>query len=202
MRDNFDEFIDDIKKFFKIDSDIFDIDFLFLPKSEIYKGSVLTNKKIKGFKISLHHETGMDKPEIKVEGKIDDKNLKDYLKNIDISKYPEFKDFLDVSPKKEIDAGELSLDFYEQNKNNDFLKPYTEIIDCNDSFEILFEIPGMDKENVSISFNDEKNELIFNAENENRKYMKNITLPFKYLKKDIQIEVNNGIANIKLNKHI
>ncbi len=202
MRDDFDEFIDDIKKFFKIDSDIFDVDFLFLPESEMYKGKIFNDKKVKGFKISFHYETGMDKPEIKIEGNIDDKKLQDYLKNIDISKYPKLKDLLDISHKKEIDAGELSLEFHEQNKDIDFLEPYTEIIDSNDSLEIVFEIPGMDKDNVNISFNNEKNELIFNAENKNRKYMKNIPLPFKSSKKDVQIEVNNGIANIKLSKHI
>jgi len=202
MRDDFDDFIDDIKKYFKIDSDIFDVDFLFLPESEMYKERIFNDKKVKGFKISFHYETGMDKPEIKVEGNIDDNKLQDYLKNIDINKYPKLKDLLDISHKKEIDAGELSLEFHEQIKDIDFLEPDTEIIDSIDCLEIVFEIPGMDKDNVNISFNDQRNELIFNAENKNRKYMKTIPLPFKSSKKDVQIEVNNGIANIKLSKHI
>jgi len=202
MRDDFDDFIDDIKKYFKIDSDIFDVDFLFLPESEMYKERIFNDKKVKGFKISFHYETGMDKPEIKIEGNIDDNKLQDYFKNIDISKYPKLKDLLDISYKKEIDAGELSLEFHEQIKDIDFLEPDTEIIDSIDCLEIVFEIPGMDKDDVNISFNDQRNELIFNAENKNRKYMKNIPLPFKSSKKDVQIEVNNGIANIKLTKHI
>ena len=200
--DDFDDFIDNIKKYFKIDSDIFDVDFLFLPESEMYKERIFNDKKVKGFKISFHYETGMDKPEIKVEGNIDDNKLQDYLKNIDINKYPKLKDLLDISHKKEIDAGELSLEFHEQIKDIDFLEPDTEIIDSHDYLEIIFEIPGMDKDNVNISFNDQRNELIFNAENKNRKYMKTIPLPFKSSKKDVQIEVNNGIANIKLSKHI
>ena len=200
--DDFDDFIDNIKKYFKIDSDIFDVDFLFLPESEMYKERIFNDKKVKGFKISFHYETGMDKPEIKIEGNIDDNKLQDYFKNIDISKYPKLKDLLDISYKKEIDAGELSLEFHEQIKDIDFLEPDTEIIDSIDCLEIVFEIPGMDKDNVNISFNDQRNELIFNAENKNRKYMKTIPLPFKSSKKDVQIEVNNGIANIKLSKHI
>ena len=200
--DDFDDFIDNIKKYFKIDSDIFDVDFLFLPESEMYKERIFNDKKVKGFKISFHYETGMDKPEIKLEGNIDDNKLQDYLKNIDITKYPKLKDLFDISHKKEIDAGELSLEFHEQIKDIDFLEPDTEIIDSIDCLEIVFEIPGMDKDNVNISFNDQRNELIFNAENKNRKYMKHIPLPFKSSKKDVQIEVNNGIANIKLSKHI
>lgn len=202
MRDDFDDFIDDIKKYFKIESDIFDMDFLFLPESDIYKGKIFDDKKIKGFKISFHYETGMDKPEIKIEGNIDNNKLQDYLKNIDISKYPKLKDLLDIKNKKEIDAGELSLEFHEQHKDIDLLEPDTEIIDSNNSLEIILEIPGMDKDNVNVSFNDKGSELIFNAENRNRKYMKNIPLPFKSSKKDFQLEVNNGIANIKLSKHI
>jgi len=202
MKDDFDEFIDDIKKYFKINSDIFDIDFLFLPESEMYKGKIFNDKNVKGFKISFHYETGMDKPEINIEGNIDDKTLQEYLKNIDISKYPKLKDVLKISNKKEIDASDLSFSYHDHNKDIDFLEPYTEIIDSNDSLEILFEIPGMGKDNVNISFNDEKNELIFNAQNKNRKYLKTIPLPFEFLKKEVQIEINNGIANIKLSKDI
>ncbi|MFX1574934.1 MAG: Hsp20/alpha crystallin family protein [Promethearchaeota archaeon] len=201
MRDDFDDFIDEIKKYFKIDSDIFDVDFLFLPESEIYRDKIFNDKNVKGFKISFHYETGMDKPEIKVEGNLDDKKLHNYLKNIDISKYPKLKELFNLVPKNEIDAGELSLEFNNRNKDIDFLEPYTEIIDTNDTLEIIFEIPGMDKDNVKISFNEEGNELIFNAENETHKYTKNISLSFNSSKKEVKLDVNNGIANIKLNKY-
>ena len=62
MRDDFDEFIERIKRHFKLDSDMFEIDFLFLPESEVKRGRAPNNEKTKGFKISYHFESGMEKP--------------------------------------------------------------------------------------------------------------------------------------------
>lgn len=200
MRDDFDDFIDEIKKKFKIDSDKFDVDFLFLPESDNDPERIFEDKKIKGFKILYHFKTGMDKPEIKVEGNIDNKKLQDYLKNIDLTKYPSLKDLLDIKHKKEIDDGTLSLEFHEQDKDIYFLEPYTEITDYENSSEILLEIPGMDEDNIIISFNNKGNKLIFTAENRNRRYMKNIHLSFISSEKDLELEVNNGIAIIKVSK--
>ncbi|MFX1600126.1 MAG: hypothetical protein ACFFB6_05970, partial [Promethearchaeota archaeon] len=76
MRDEFDDIIDEIKKYFKIDSDKFDVDFLFIPESESNINLKPKNEKIKGFKISYHFETGMEKPEIRIEGNIDDKRIR------------------------------------------------------------------------------------------------------------------------------
>ena len=205
MRDDFDDFIDRIRKYFKLDSDMFDIDFLFVPESDISLRKKPINEKVKGFKISYHYEPGMDKPEIKVEGNVDDKNIREYLKNVDISKIPKLNDLYKSQSTKEIDASTLSLDtslkkIEEDNKN--FIEPYTEICDNEGFSEILIEIPGMDEKDVQIKFVERGKKIIFTAENEKRKYMKTIPLPFKSSEFECEMEVNNGIAMIKISNTI
>ena len=52
----------------------------------------------------------MDKPEINVESNLDNKNIREYLRNIDLSKVPKLKDLYNSPSKKEIDASKLSLE--------------------------------------------------------------------------------------------
>ncbi|MFX1302580.1 MAG: hypothetical protein ACFFBV_07495 [Promethearchaeota archaeon] len=200
MPDDFDDIIDEIKKYFKLDSDIFDVDFLFIPESENSLDLKPKEKNIKGFKISYHFETGMEKPEIKIEGNIDNKKIREYLKDIDLSRYPTLKNLFGTKPIKELDAGKLSLESYAQDQDIYILEPHTEISDYKDYTEIVLEIPGMSKEDVMIDFSEGGSKLVFTAENNNRKYMKNVYLPFKSSAKDFYMEVNNGLAIITIKK--
>jgi len=205
MRDDFDDFIDRIRKYFKLDTDMFDIDFLFVPESDKNLNKVLKDENIKGFKISYHYDSGMDKPEIKVEGNIDEKRIHEYLKNIDISKIPQLNEIYQSQSTQEIDASTLSLDTFLQKDEKDqryLTEPYTEICD-NDGFtEIMIEIPGMGKDNVTIKFEDKGKKMIFTAKNGRRKFMKSIPLLFKSSERECEIEVNNGIAIIKVRKTV
>ncbi|MHA2283283.1 MAG: hypothetical protein ACXAC5_20775 [Promethearchaeota archaeon] len=201
LRDEFDDFIDKIKEHFKLDSDMFEIDFLFLPESEIKKGRTPNNEKIKGFKISYHFESGMEKPEIKIEGNVDSKKVWDYLKNADLSKLPNVKELYESQSKKEIDAETLSLEFHEEVKEDNnllILEPYTEVCNNEGITEILVEIPGIDQEDVEISFRDDGKELIFRAGNKNRKYLTTVALPFHSSVENCKVEVNNGVAIINV----
>ncbi|MFX1522378.1 MAG: Hsp20/alpha crystallin family protein [Promethearchaeota archaeon] len=202
MSDDFDDFIDRIKKYFKLDSNMFDIDFLFLPESEIQKGGTPDNEKLKGFKISYHFESGMDKPEIKIKSNIDRKKLWEYLKDADLSKLPNVKELYRSRSTKEIDADKLSLDFRGEEGHNELvmIEPYTEVCDTEGITEVLIEIPGIDQENVEINFRDKGRKLDFKAFNEKRKYMKTIELPFQASEENCETEVKNGIAILKLNK--
>ena len=196
IRDEFDDIIDKIKKYFKLDSDRFDVDFLFIPESE--KNSYLKpeDKEIKGFKISYHFETGMEKPEIKIEGNIDEKKIQEYLEGIDMSQHPHLKKLLESNNIEELDTSKLSLETIELDDELAIIKPHTEINNAKDYSEIVLEIPGISKEDVIIDFNEVGNELIFNAENETRKYVKNVKLPFVVSTIDYNIEVKNGLAII------
>ncbi len=200
MPDYFDDIIDEIKKYFKLDSDIFDVDFLFIPESESNLWLKPEDKKVKGFKISYHFETGMEKPEIKIEGNIEDKKIREYLKDVDLSRYPTLKNLFETKSMKEIDAGKLSLESHDQDENLYILEPHTEINDYKDYTEIVLEIPGMSKEDVIIDFSEEGNKLIFNAENNNRKYLKKVYLPFTSSTEDFKMEVKNGLAIIIVKK--
>jgi len=199
LRDEFDDFIDKIKKHFKLDSDMFEIDFLFLPESEIKRRRTPDNEKIKGFKISYHFESGMEKPEVKIEGNVDSKKIREYLKDTDLSKLPNVRELYNSKSNKEIDVNSLSLESYEEEKEtNDLLilEPYTEVCNNDGSTEILIEIPGIAKEDVDFRFGDKGRELVFRAENENRKYMTTIHLPFQSSGENCELEVKNGVAII------
>ena len=205
MRDDFEDFIDRIKKHFKLDSDMFDVDFLFVPESEINLRKTPNNEKIKGFKISYHYESGMGKPEIKVEGNLDDKNIHEYLKNIDLSKVPKLKGLHNSPSKNEIDASKLLLETSlkkEAEVGTYALEPYTEICDNEGFSEILIEIPGMGTANINIRFEDKGRKLIFTAQNEKRRFMKSVNLPFRSSETDCETEVNNGIAIIKVSEAV
>lgn len=200
MSDDFDDIIDEIRRYFKLDSDVFDVDFLFIPESESNLGLEPEDKKVKGFKISYHFETGMEKPEIKIEGNIEGKRIREYLKDVDLSRYPTLKNLFESKSIKEIDAGKLSIESHAQEEYLYILEPHTEINDYKDYTEIVLEIPGMSKEDVIIDFSVEGNKLIFNAENNNRKYLKKVYLPFTSSTEDHEMEVKNGLAIIIVKK--
>ena len=200
MSDDFDDIIDEIRRYFKLDSDIFDVDFLFIPESESDSDLKPKDKKIKGFKISYHFETGMEKPEIRIEGNIDDNKIREYLENVNLSKYPTLKKLFETKSIEEIDANKLSLDFSEKDNDLSILEPNTEINDYKDYTEIIFDIPGMREEDVMIDISEGGTKLIFNAENINRKYMKNVYLPFKTSAENYEMEVKNGLAIIIVKK--
>ncbi|MHA2130338.1 MAG: hypothetical protein ACW99L_10230, partial [Promethearchaeota archaeon] len=157
--------------------------------------------KAKGFKISYHFEPGMEKPEIKIEGSFDDKKIREYLKNVDISKFPHLKDIYQSKSQKEIDASELSLDYHDKEREEKKLapvEPYTEITNKGDFTEVLIEIPGVDKGDVSTGFKESGKKLVFTAESKSHRYLKIITLPFNSSKENLEVEVNNGIAVLKV----
>jgi HSP20 family molecular chaperone IbpA len=199
VSDDFDEIIDEFKKIFNVDSDAFEVDFLFIPESGIDLKSYRNEKKVKGFKISYHFETGMEKPEIKIEGIIDERKIREQLKGIDLKKYPNLKNILE-SKVNEIDATTLSLDFPLEKNDSSILEPYTEIIDKKNYSEIILEIPGMEQDDIQLEFNENGNQLKFTVENGERRYSKIIFLPFKSSKVDCELEVNNGIAILKASK--
>ncbi len=200
MPDEFDDIIDAIKKYFKIDSDIFDVDFLFIPESKNNLNLNPQNDKTKGFKISYHFETGMKKPEFKIDGNIDDTRIREFLKNVDLSKYPNLEKRFEYIPTEGIDADQLSLDFMEQEEDLLIIEPLTEINDYKEHSEIIIDIPGIDKEDIKIRIGEKGRKLIFTAESRNRRYEKAISLPFKTSIDNYSIVIKNGLAIINLKK--
>lgn len=200
MSDDIDELIDEFRKYFNLDSNSFEIDFLFIPESKTALNSKHDEKEMKGFKISYHFETGMEKPEIKIEGNIDEKRIREQLKDVDLNKYPNLKKILDSKIIEEIDAGDLSLESPLQEDDYYTIEPYTEIINKENSIEIVFEIPGMEENDVRVDFSEEDSRLLFFAKNKERKYTKIIPIVYKSPNVDYNLEVNNGLAILRVNK--
>ncbi|MHA1670454.1 MAG: hypothetical protein ACTSV5_07720 [Promethearchaeota archaeon] len=205
MNDDYDDFYEDLikkfKKYFKLDPNLSDVDFLFLP--EPINNFDSQNPNIKGFKISYHFESGMDKPEIRIEGDIDKEEMSEYLKGIKMPQNPRFK-FMRKSQnqRKEIDARTLSLEpYYEEEKINS-LEPYSEVHYLDDGVEIILEVPGVEKGHVILSLSNDGRKLKINAKNSIRNFEKEIKLPFKSSLDGHIMNINNGIASIIIKKKI
>jgi len=200
MTDEYDDFIEKIKKMLNIDSNRFDIDLFFMPEKNMKFPFNRDNEKTKGFKISYHFDEGMDKPEIHFEGDIDRKKLNEYLKNIDISQNPYFKNLGKKNQSNVIDAKELCLEPCTDKNKTCVLEPFSEMNVNDDIVEILIEMPGIEKGHILISSVKDGEKVKISAENESRKFFKTFDLPFKVKVGDYIMDVNNGITTIKLKK--
>ena len=200
--DDYDDIFDEFKKYFKFDSSLFNVEFFLFPESGFKKD--LNELDQKGYKISYHFEKGMDKPDIKIEGDIDENKLKEYFKKFNIDEIPHINKIMKSNkPSKRVyDANELSLEPCDRNDPSCVVEPYTEINDFEDSSEIIIEIPGINQEDILVNFHDEGRKLTFSAQNEKRNYVKQIQLPFKSSMDNYSIEVNNGIAVLKVKRLI
>ena len=200
MTDDYDDFIEKIKKMLNINSDRFDIDLFFMPESDMKLPFNQDNENIKGFKVSYHFNEGMDKPEIRFEGNIDRKKLGEYLKNVDFSKHPQFKNLVKKGQSNIIDAKELYLEPCIDKDEECIIEPFSEMNANDDFIEIIIEMPGIEKGHILISSLESGNKVKITAENESRKFSKTFNLPYKVKVGDYSLDVNNGITTIILKK--
>jgi len=205
--DEYKNFIKKFKKYFNFyaDDDIKDIEFYIYPSNNLGNNSK-SNSNNKGIKISYHYEKGMENPDIKIQGDINKSNINDYLKNLDFLKNnTKFKEF--IKPKIEknkskriIDVNELSLKQKFDHKELLTEEPYNEFHESNLFIEFLLEVPGIREKDILITINDEKETLIFSAENKDKRYHKSIQLPYKVYILNETLEINNGIVLFKCKK--
>jgi HSP20 family molecular chaperone IbpA len=203
--DEYDDFFDELRKLIKFDSSLFDVEFFLFPESGFKKDlKDLNDLDQKGYKVSYHFEKGMDKPDIKIEGDIDENKLRDYLKKFNIDELPHMNKIMKSNKTSNMvyDANELSLEPCDRNDPSCVVEPYTEINDFEDSSEIIIEIPGINQDEILVNFHDEGRKLTVSAQNEKRNYVKQIQLPFKSSMDHYTIEVNNGIAILKVKRVI
>ena len=205
MSNDFDDIIDKIKKFFDFKSDIFDVDVLVFPESTEDVNLKFGDESAEGFKVSYHFESGMEKPEIKIEGDFDERKLHEYLKQFNLDQnVPIQGNFAHVQTDV-VDAGMLSIDnihdeeFLLEEEPSHIFEPETEINDFDYFTEIILEVPGIKKEDIFVSFNNDGSRLTVFAQNEKRKYQKDIHLPFKASENNYTLKVNNGLAILKVN---
>ena len=146
----------------------------------------------------------MDKPDIKIEGDIEENKLSEYLKKFNIDEVPHINKIMksNKTSKRVYDANELSLEPCDRNDPSCVVEPYTEINDFGNSTEIILEIPGINQDDILVNFHDEGRKITFSAQNEKRNYVKQIQLAFKSSMDNYSIEVNNGIAVLKVKRLI
>ncbi len=144
----------------------------------------------------------MSQPDIKIEGDVDEKKLQEYLKSYNLDQDPRIRGFMESKgfSKREIDANELTLELCDHNDPSCDREPFTEINDHENFTEIVFDVPGIDKEDIIIEFTEGGKKLTFTAQNENRNYHKHIHLPFNSTINNYTIEVNNGMATIRVKR--
>ena len=198
--DDYYDFLERIKKLLKIDKGAFDVDFLFLPESNFDPNLNLQNKKVEGFKVTYHFESGMEKPEIKIEGDFDEKKLQEYFKKLNLSSFPQFKMLRKSGKKQLLDVGTLSLtpDF----EREDFLEkePYYELNEYENYTEIIIELPGIEKSHIILSLSEDGRKLKILTESNFQNFKKELQLPFESTMKDHVVEINNGIVSIIMRK--
>lgn len=205
LSNDFDDIIDKIKRFFNFKSDIFDVDVLVFPESTEDLNLKFGDEHTEGFKVSYHFETGMEKPEIKVEGDFDERKLHEYLKQFNIDQNVPIQDYFPHVQKDTVDASILSLDNIQDEEflleEDQFIvfEPDTEINDFDYFTEIILEVPGIKEEDIFVNFNEDGSRIMFFAQNENRTYQKDIHLPSKASENNYSLKVNNGLAILKVN---
>ena len=107
--DDYTDFLERIKKYLNLGEGAFDVDFLFLPEPNFDPKTSRNDDKFKGFKVTYHYESGMDKPEIRVEGNFDEKKLQEYFKKFNLTQHPQIKRLNPSRERQAIDVGTLSL---------------------------------------------------------------------------------------------
>jgi len=201
--DEYDDIIDKLKTMFNLNSKLFDMDFYIFPDSDLGKRLGLDDlDESKGIRISYHFEPGMKEPDVKIDSDVDKDKLKDYLRKMNIQNRPDLQKFIQSQSKstkkptkKFIDATQLSL---ENSKGKNEREPLTEVHDYADYTEIILEVPGLGEKDIDVSVSDDGKVFEFCGESDNCTYIKKIPLTFKITNPEFSINVNNGLAIIKI----
>jgi len=198
--DDYNDFLERIKEYLNLDQGAFDVDFLFLPEPNFGPKANRKDDKFKGFKVTYHFETGMDKPEIKVEGNFDEKKLQEYFKKINLSKNSHLKRLNPSRVRQTIDVSTLSLhpDYEKEDLITD--EPYFEINFHENFAEIISEAPGIEKGHILLSLSEDGRTLRVSIEINFNNIEKEISLPFESTMDDHILEFNNGIVTIIIHK--
>jgi len=198
--DDYTDFLERIKKYFKLNEGAFDVDFLFLPEPNFDPKPNRNDDKIKGFKVTYHFESGMNKPEIKVEGNFDEKKIQEYFKTFNRSSYPQIKRLNPSRDNNVIDISTLSLQPNFEKEDSITEDPYFEKNFHEDSAEIIIEAPGIEKGHILLSLSEDGRILKVSIEINFINFEREILLPFESTMDDYILEVNNGIVTIIIRK--
>ncbi len=197
---DYNDFLKRIKKYLNLNQGAFDVDFLFLPEPNFNPRTNRNDDKFKGFKVTYNFESGMDKPEIKVEGNFDEKKLQNYFKKMNLSKHSQFKRLNPSMDRQTIDVSTLSLQPNYERGDRLAKDPYFEKIFYKDSAEIIIEAPGIEKGHILLSLTEDGRTLRVSIEINFNNIEREILLPFESTMDDHILEFNNGIVTIIIHK--
>ncbi len=198
--DEYNEFLERIKKYLNLDQGAFDVDFLFLPEPNFNPKANRNKDKFKAFKVTYHFESGMDKPEIRVEGNFDEKKLQEYFKKFNISNNSQFKRLRPSRERQAVDVGTLSLQPNYEHEEVLRQEPYFEKIFHENSAELIIEAPGIEKGHILLSLSEDGRTLRVSIEINFNNIKREVVLPFESTMDDHILDVNNGIITILMLK--
>ena len=198
--DNYEDFLNQIRKMFNLDLDAFDVDFLIMPESSLNPNLPSKDKNKKGIKVTYHFEPGMERPEIKVEGDFDAEKFRKYLADLNLQNMPQIKRYSSKKKENVIDAKDLLMDQCLDVDAACIIEPRSDVSMENGHIKIVIEAPGIEKGHALLSLDNKGRTLKFSAESNIRKYEKFIELPSKSMIEDYKLSVNNGIVTILLKR--
>ncbi|MHA1871671.1 MAG: Hsp20/alpha crystallin family protein [Promethearchaeota archaeon] len=209
--DSFDDFFkkmrEHIKKIWDDSFSFFDDDFFEEPEIDAEefmkfpKSPYRTSKdKNYSYSMSYHWETGMDKPEIKIEGNAPKDVVDRFLKDVS----EKFGNYLDTNnikfeiPASVSGANLATDDSQKETEEEEWVIPITEVNMSDKDAVITMDIPGAGKDDVEFKF--DKNIVTVIAKGRSKKYKKKIKLNFEPDPKSLEYFVQNGVLEFNLKK--
>lgn len=189
--EGFDEFLkNSFENFFDF------IDFPEEDASRNFEAGNESENKTKRYSISYKFGTGMDKPEIRVNGNLMDiENFKELFENM-----PQFGLNSSENQKLALDARNLNISDKETNSETQYIEPFYEIFDDlnENSTGITLELPGVSIENIVISYYGD--EVVIIGESLDRIFRKELMLDFVADKDETEVWGKNGVFQIRFKK--
>ncbi|WP_428724058.1 archaeal heat shock protein Hsp20 [Thermogladius sp.] len=79
-------------------------------------------------------------------------------------------------------------------------EPLVDVFESDDEVTVVCELPGVDKDKISVEVGEDKKTLIIRASDTNRKYYKEVNLPTEVDPESAKASYKNGILEVKLKK--
>ncbi len=160
-----------------------------------------SNPKNHHHSITYRFGTGMDKPEVRLNGeKVDDETMSKFLGNLgpNIKITPHRISLGSDNGITELDVKNLSLVENPDISSVQYENTYYELDKDGDSQILTIELPGVEEDGIIIT--QSKNLVTVIGESDFAKYMAKFEIDFTIDKTKTEIEGNNGIYQIRLSK--
>jgi len=79
-------------------------------------------------------------------------------------------------------------------------EPLVDVLESNDEITVIAELPGVEKDKISVEVSEDKRRVIIKASDTNRKYYKEVDLPAEVDPGSAKASYKNGILEVKLKK--